>query len=112
MCCRFRQLIQDVFPSVAVNEANEEMRAAIEKAAASLNLQVIPEQVRLTTQYGPQRLTQQPTILAHIKEAVTQEVQCSQNETHALEILLVPTVCRWNVLCSFIKLACSVLESL
>ena len=43
--CRFQQLLQDVFPSAAVNEVHEEMKAAIHKAAATLNLQVIPEQV-------------------------------------------------------------------
>lgn len=32
---------------VAVNVANDEMQAAIEKAALTLGLQIIPEQVRM-----------------------------------------------------------------
>jgi len=43
--CRFQALLQDAFPGVSIPEAtDDQMVAAIHGAAASLQLQVVPEQ--------------------------------------------------------------------
>ena len=44
--CRFQALLQDIFSGVSMPEtADDQMLAAIHNAAASLHLQVVPEQV-------------------------------------------------------------------
>lgn len=45
-CCRFQGLLDNLFPGVTIPEAtDQDMIAAIHNAAASLQLQTVPEQV-------------------------------------------------------------------
>lgn len=51
--CRFQGLLEDIFPGMTTPEVlDEDMIAAIHNAAASLQLQVIPEQVHSDCQHA------------------------------------------------------------